>query len=293
MLRADDGVSRHANMAGLDGDFSKDRIIIMAAPNGARRSREDHAALPITAEELAACAEGLLAEGVSVLHLHVRDEAGRHTLDAGRYRRAIAAIRERVGAGLILQVTTESVGIYDRAQQMAVVRELKPEAVSLALRELCPDEGAEAEAAAFFAWLERERVWPQYILYSPDDVRRFDDLRRRGVFADEHPFCLFVLGRYSASLEGRAEELDAMLAAADHGAFPWALCCFGRRENEAMLAATAAGGHVRLGFENNLLLCDGSLARDNAALIAQYRTSAEPYARRAATADEIRTECQR
>ena len=113
-------------------NFAKERVIIMSAPNGARRSQADHPALPVTAFELADSAEALRDAGVSILHLHVRDEQGHHTLDADRYREAIAAIDDRVGSDLIVQVTTEAVGRYQPAEQIQVVRELRPEAVSLA-----------------------------------------------------------------------------------------------------------------------------------------------------------------
>ena len=271
--------------------FASDRVIIISAPNGASRTQDDHPELPITPDEVANCAQSLLAEGVSVLHLHVRDKHQKHTLDADRYRAALTAVRERVGTSLVLQVTTEAVDMYGRDEQMAMVRTLRPEAVSLALRELCPDDKAEIQAAAFFDWLRKENIWPQYILYSDDDVRRFDAMRRRGIFADEHPFCLFVMGRYSDALEGSMSELEAMLDTTDCSQFPWSVCCFGKRENEAMLEATGAGGHVRIGFENNLSLIDGSIARDNAQLIEQYRLSAAASGRRPATADEIRNEC--
>ncbi len=271
--------------------FAKDRVIIISAPNGARRTADDHPALPITPAELADCAQSLVEEGVSVLHLHVRDKQQQHTLDVDCYRAAMKAVRERVGDSLVLQVTSEAVGTYTRDEQMAMVRAVRPEAVSLGLRELCPDDKTEVEAAAFFAWLRKEKIWPQFILYSADDVSRFDQMRRRGVFTDEHPFCLLVMGRYAEALEGKLSELTAMLAAADCGEFPWAVCCFGKHENEAMLAATGAGGHVRIGFENNLYLPDGSIARDNAELINQYRRSATSYGRKPATADDIRNEC--
>jgi len=264
------------------------RVVIMAAPNGARRGKGDHPALPISPAELAACAAELVDAGVSVLHLHVRDAEGRHTLDPGRYREAIRAIRHAVGSSLVLQATTEAVGRYTSEEQMACVRELEPEAVSLALRELCPDESSEVDAAKFFEWLNRERIWPQYIVYTPEELRRFDALRRRGLFADEAPFCLFVLGRYSERLEGNPADLDDMLRAADCTRFPWAVCCFGRLELEAMLAATRAGGHVRIGFENNLVLSDGRPARNNAELVRQYRDAAALLGCRPASADELR-----
>jgi uncharacterized protein (DUF849 family) len=45
-------------------------------------------------------------------------------------------------------------------------------------------------------------------------------------------------------------------------------CGFGADEHNLSLASLAAGGDVRLGFENNLFLPDGTLAKDNAALIS-------------------------
>ena len=156
-------------------------FIVMSAPNGARRGKDDHKSLPITPAELADCAESIADAGASIIHLHVRDEQGGHSLDTDRYRAASSAVRDRVGDHLIIQVTTEACGLYSAGQQMAMVRELKPEAVSLALKELCPDAESESTAAEFFAWLKTEDVMPQYILFGPDDVIRFSELRNRGV----------------------------------------------------------------------------------------------------------------
>ena len=268
--------------------FTENKVMIMSAPNGARRDHADHAALPITANESALDAVALLEAGVSILHLHVRDDAGRHSLDAGRYRQAMAAIRESVGDKLVIQVTTEAVGQYTCEQQIALVRELKPEAVSLALREICPLDTEEQIAAEFFAWMRSENIWPQYILYSVDDVLRFDDMRQRGVFADDAPFAMFVLGEYANAVPGKVADLTAMLAATNADQYPWAVCCFGQNENVVMLAATAQGGHVRLGFENNLHLPEGTLAADNAALIHRYVADSHASKRSPASADEVR-----
>jgi len=262
----------------------------MAAPNGARRGHDEHAALPVTPGELADCAADLLDAGVSVLHLHVRDREGRHTLDAACYRTAMRHIRRRVGDNLILQVTTEAVGRYKPGEQMAMVRDVKPEAVSIALGELCPDDAAEKEASGFFHWAVRERIWSQYIVYSPEELVRFNKLRRQGLFGEEHPFCLLVLGRYVNGQRGDPEELHRMLDAVDCGSFPWATCCFGPREHEAMAITLSRGGHARIGFENNLLLADGRLARDNAELVSQFVTVVQASSRTPSSADDIRGE---
>ncbi|NBB83711.1 MAG: hypothetical protein GVY28_09935, partial [Alphaproteobacteria bacterium] len=64
--------------------------LLMVAPNGARKTKADHPALPIGPAELAATAVACRDAGAAAIHLHVRDEAGGHSLDAGRYREAIA-----------------------------------------------------------------------------------------------------------------------------------------------------------------------------------------------------------
>ncbi|HEX6111856.1 MAG TPA: 3-keto-5-aminohexanoate cleavage protein, partial [Geminicoccaceae bacterium] len=256
-------------------------LVVMVAPNGARRTKTDHPQLPLTPAEIAREAELCAAAGASVLHVHVRDEDGRHSLDPGLYHAAIAAIRRRLGDRIVVQMSTEAVGRYGPAEQMAAVREVRPEAVSLGLSELMPDDQAADAAAAFLAWLQRERIAPQYILYSPQEVARLHDLRHSGVIPQRRPFALFVLGRYAERTEAAPRDVLPFLAAHDaahdaaHNAdCPWALCAFGRLESACVLTAAGLGGHVRVGFENNLRLVDGRLAATNAQLVEQVAASA-------------------
>ena len=262
-------------------------FIIMSAPNGARRGKDDHQSLPVTPDEIAACAEDVADAGASIIHLHVRDGQCAHSLEPDRYRAAIAAVRERVGDRLVIQVTTEACGIYTSQQQMTVVKDLKPEAVSLALRELCPDENSETDAAEFFTWLKTEDVMPQYILYSAEEVIRFEDLRRRGIIPDDWPFVLLVLGRYSDSLQGDPDLLDGYVEGLQQDV-AWMVCCFGRSENEAVVEAARRHGHARVGFENNLKLPDGTMAPDNAALVRLAAESGRTVGRQIASADDVR-----
>lgn len=259
----------------------------MCAPNGARRSQADHARLPITPIELADCAESILDAGASMIHVHVRDDDGGHSLDADRYRKAVAAIRERVADKLVIQVTTEACGIYSSDQQMSLVRELHPEAVSVALRELCPDEASEPAAARFYQWMVDHDVMPQHILYDADDVVHFEALRNRNVIPDKKPFVLFVLGRYAENLTGDVAELDAFIDAVSEDVV-WAVCCFGAAEHAAVLSALEQGGHARVGFENNLRLPDGDQAEDNVDLVRLASAAAATRGRLLATADDVR-----
>lgn len=261
--------------------------MIAVAPNGARKTRHDHPAIPITAAELANTAAACLEAGACMLHLHVRDAANRHTLDADRYKEAIRVIRKQVGAELIIQITTEAVGIYEPAQQMQAVREVKPEAVSLAIRELCPAGADERVAAEFFAWLHREHISPQYILYSVADIQRFNDLQKRGIIPGQAATVLFTLGRYAENQQSDAEDLLPLLNELNPDN-SWWLCAFGITEADCMQRAMKLGGHCRVGFENNMLLPDGSISPDNESLVSLAVKNAFDLNRSVATATEAR-----
>lgn len=263
--------------------------ILMAAPNGARRSKSDHPNLPITAEEIAREAAHCCAAGASVLHLHVRDEEGRHTLDAGRYREAIAAVRERLGDELVIQVTSEAVGRFTPEDQIALGEALRPEAISIALREIAPNAQSEERALRFLAFLKEIGCWVQIILYDAADLQRFRALQRAGRIPQAVPSLLFVLGRYTTGQVSDPDDLDAFLAALGDGPpVRWCLCAFGPRENACMRRALEQGGDARVGFENNLFMPDGRLARRTADLVGLACESALAAGRRRLDAAAVR-----
>ncbi|WP_119459106.1 3-keto-5-aminohexanoate cleavage protein [Rhodospirillaceae bacterium SYSU D60014] len=274
-------------MTSADQPEAEAPLILAVAPNGARKTKADHPALPMTADEIAETAVACQAAGAAMIHLHVRDREGRHSLDPDIYRETIDAIRRRLGDGLIVQVTTEAVGRYGPAEQMAAVRAIRPEAVSLAIKEIIPDAAAEPVATDFLAWLARERIAPQYILYSAEELRRFEDLRRRGIVPGERPFVLFVLGRYTPGQRSTPGDLLPFLNPLPVD-IVWAVCAFGARETACALTAAGLGGHARVGFENNMKLADGSIASDNAALVAQLAAGTAVLGRPLADAETAR-----
>jgi 3-keto-5-aminohexanoate cleavage enzyme len=157
--------------------------------------------------------------------------------------------------------------VYSPAEQIAVVKTTKPEAVSLALRELVPDETHEPDFAELMSWMKRENVFPQIILYDPSEAVRLSDMQRRGLIPWNTIPVLFVLGRYTINQTSQPSDLLPFLAPGipcfDH----WSVCAFGRNEAACVTTAALLGGHVRVGFENNILLPDGRLAAGNADLV--------------------------
>ena len=263
-------------------------VAIAVAPNGGRRVKVDHPAIPLTAAELAETAAECLEAGAAMIHVHVRDAGGGHLLDADAYRAATRAIQAAVGERMVVQITTEALGIYQPEAQMEVVREVRPEAASLALRELASDEASEAGFSRFLDWMKVESIAPQIILYTPEEAVRLDAMRRRGLIPFDDIPVLYVLGRYTAGQTSQPADLLPFLASDMPRFAHWSVCAFGRYEAACVTAAALLGGHVRVGFENNLSLPDGRIAPSNAALVATAAGAIAASGLKAATADELR-----
>lgn len=96
----------------MTASYRPHRVAIAVAPNGGRRTKADHPNIPLTPAELARTAAECLEVGASMIHIHVRRPDGRHLLDVDAYRQAIDTIRAEVGDKLVIQITTEALGIY-------------------------------------------------------------------------------------------------------------------------------------------------------------------------------------
>lgn len=262
-------------------------LLITVAPNGAYKQRPDHAALPLTSAELGQTAKQCLDAGAAMIHMHIRDAQGRHSLDVQGYRDAQQAVKAAVGDDMIIQVTSEAARVYKAPEQIAMVTALQPEAVSVGLREVDQPEIGDAGLAQFFGWLAKERVMTQVIVYDVADLQRWQALRAQGVIPDAPWSLLFVLGRYSVGQTSEPRDLLPFVMA-HTGSEPWSMCAFGAGEHACATTAAALGGHVRVGFENNLLLNNGQVAPDNAALVRQVADSARVLGRSLCTAQQAR-----
>lgn len=241
---------------------------LMVAPNGARMGRRDHPALPVTLPQILDAAQTCFAAGADGLHLHLRDDTGGHLLDAGAYCEALAALSETV-PDMAVQITTEAAGLYGPAAQRALVRDTAPPRVSIGLRELL-SEGEQAEALRLYADCAQAGTAVQHILYDPGDLTRLAKLLPEDLLRDPALQLLFVLGSHGGRA-GTPSDLNGFLIGMSKlGLSPdWATCCFGAGETHCLRLAHGAGGKLRVGFENNWIASDGSIAPDNAARVAE------------------------
>lgn len=252
---------------------------IMVAPTGARRTKADHPLLPMTPPEIAETARACQEAGAGAIHAHVRGDDGAHLLDVGRYRQVMELVAEQA-PGMLVQISTEAVGLYTPEAQIQLVRDLQPAAISIALREIAPAGDDEFRAAQFYEWCASADIAVQHILYDATDLERLAGLVASGAVDGTQLSVLYVLGRYTPGQQSKPSDLEPFLEAAS--LLPqqpdWMVCAFGQGETDCLAAALRAGGKARVGFENNLLNADGSIATSNQERVAAVRRIADGFA---------------
>jgi hypothetical protein len=102
--------------------------LITVAPTGAEADKAAVPALPVTLDELVATARECQAAGAAVIHVHIRDDQARPTLDLARLTDTVSALRE--ATDLIVQLSTGG-AVTDGADARLAVLEAAPDACSL------------------------------------------------------------------------------------------------------------------------------------------------------------------
>ena len=102
--------------------------LITVAPTGAESEKSAVPALPVTLEELVTTAKECREAGAAVIHVHIRDDEARPTLDLGRLNDTVHALRE--ATDLIVQLSTGG-AVTDSFDRRLAVLDARPDACSL------------------------------------------------------------------------------------------------------------------------------------------------------------------
>jgi uncharacterized protein (DUF849 family) len=222
-------------------------MAVLACLNGAR-SQAEHPGVPQSPAELAADAVAVRRAGAFAVHVHPRDRRGAQTMDARACDAAVSAIRAAV-PGMPIGLSTSEVIQADPFARAAAVRSWgqRPDFVSVNLSEL-GWAGIAVEAG----------------LATAAEAQALAD----------SPFVHQVL-RALVEVGGGAEEARAIAQLVPGGtAQLWH--GYGGRTWEVLGAAAAAGVDVRVGLEDVVVLPDGTLAANNAELVAAAVTLVAP-----------------
>jgi uncharacterized protein (DUF849 family) len=262
--------------------------LITVAPTGAESAKADVPALPVTVEEVVATARDCEAVGASVVHLHVRGTDTRPTLELGRLREVIAAVRE--STDLVVQLSTGG-AVTDPLPDRLAVLDAGPDAASLTLGTVNFGRDVFSNPWDLIVELHTEMqqrgIVPEYEVFDLGHLATLARLLdRHGPPAGGHVHVDLVMG-VPGGMPGTTQALAACLPHLPEGA-TFAATGVGRTSLPVMLAALSAGGHLRVGMEDTLTYAPGEPVRDNAQLVARAAGLARIAQRPPLTTDEAR-----
>jgi 3-keto-5-aminohexanoate cleavage enzyme len=261
-------------------------VIITAAIVGAERTKEQCPALPTTSDELAQAAVESVEAGASIIHLHVRDEAGLPSQRVDLFERATELIKERCEA-IIQYSTGGAVGTTtkDRIAPLA----LRPEMGTLSMGTLNFGEdifeNSHDTILQIAQGLSEYSVVPEIEIFDLGMMETMERYLAKNLIPKKFHVD-FVLG-VPGGLSGTIQNLVTLVERLPVGQ-SWSVAGLGRYELPLSIHALAMGGHVRVGLEDNIYYRKGELAQSNAQLVERVVRIAQECDRPVATVKEAR-----
>ncbi len=266
-------------------------LILTAAITGAETTSEDQPNLPITPQQQALEAKNCFEAGARVIHLHVREDDGKPTQNLHRFQESIEAIRSAVPE-IIIQISTGGAVGEDFNKRLAPLK-LKPDMGTLNAGTLNFGEEIFINhpkdivrlAGAFIEF----GVAPEIEVYESGMIDYVARLVKKGIITHTPLHVQFVLG-VPGGMSGKPENVLYMKNHLKNEipTATWAIAGIGRWHVPASLTAMVNGGHIRVGFEDNIYYHKDVLADSNAQLVARMARIAAEIGRPLATPAQAR-----
>jgi len=265
-----------------------EKLIITVAGVGAETTRDVQPHLPVTASEIGVDAARCREAGAAVYHLHVRRPDGAPTQDREVFAAAIDEIRARTD--IIIQTSTGG-AMGMTADERLQPLELKPEMASLTTGTANFGDDVffndAALMAEFYQRMQAAGVRPEFEIFEAGQIDNALRLVSRYGPAGPLMHWDFVLG-VPGSMGGHPRNLIFLVDSIPEEGSTWTCTGIGRWHIPCTLASLALGGHVRLGFEDNIYFTKGVLAESNAQLVGRVAEIAASCGRETATPGEAR-----
>jgi 3-keto-5-aminohexanoate cleavage enzyme len=267
-----------------------EKVIITAAVNGSRPTKEMNPAVPYSPEEIAQSAVECYRAGAAIAHIHVRHpETGRPDCRIELFREVMERIR--CECDMIINLTTS--GLYLSGDKVIDQRlqpvTLRPEICSLDIGSVnfqdkvfvnSPQWGRIAAKR-----MREYGVKPEIEVFDVGHIYQALDLIEEGLI-DEPPYFQLCMG-VKWGIQATAENLLFMKSKLPKNAY-WSVLGVGRAQLSMIALGILLGGNIRVGFEDNIYLRKGVLAQNNAQLVEMAANLIVQLQRQIATPNEAR-----
>jgi 3-keto-5-aminohexanoate cleavage enzyme len=263
-----------------------EKLIITAAICGAEVTKEHNPNVPYTIEEIGREAESAYKAGASIIHLHIREDDGTPTQSKERFKACIDEIKRRCPDVIIQPSTGGAVGMSDEERLQPT--ELYPEMATLDCGTLNfgGDEifvNTENTIKNFANIMNERGIKPEIEVFDKGMVDYAIKFHKQGYINMPMHFD-FVLG---VQMTASARDLAFLVDSIPTGS-TWTVAGIGRYEFPMVALGIVMGGHVRVGFEDNVYISKGVLAKSNGELVEKVVRLANELGREIATPEEAR-----
>ncbi|NCB29047.1 MAG: 3-keto-5-aminohexanoate cleavage protein [Clostridia bacterium] len=265
-----------------------EKLIITACICGAEVTKEHNPAVPYTVEEIANEAYAAYKAGASIIHLHVREDDGTPTQSAERFKACMDAIHAKCPDVIVQPSTGGAVGMSNDERLQPTT--LNPEMATLDCG-TCNFGGDEVFVNTenmirdFGEKMIARNIKPEVEVFDKGMIDMAIRLNKKGFIKSPMHFD-FVMG-VNGGISGEPRDLLFMAESIPAGS-TWTVAGVGRYEFPMAVMGIIMGGHVRVGFEDNVYLSKGVLAKSNAELVEKVVRLANELGRPVATPAEAR-----
>jgi 3-keto-5-aminohexanoate cleavage enzyme len=256
--------------------------------SGAEVTKENNPAVPYTVDEYVREAKSAYEAGASIIHLHVRYDDGKPTQDKARFKVIMDAIRKACPDVIIQPSTGGAVGMTNDERLQPT--ELNPEMATLdcGTMNFGGDdvfENTENTIKYFGQKMIERGIKPECEVFDKSMIEMCIRLAKKG-YVKSPIHWDFVMG-VNGGIGGDIRDFTFLAGSIPAGS-TYTVAGVGRYEFPLAAMAIIHGGHVRVGFEDNVYLSKGVLAKSNGELVAKVVRLAKEFGREIATPAEAR-----
>src|SRR5262245_58684665 len=263
--------------------------IITVALTGSLPGKKDNPAVPISVEEQVESTHEAFEAGATLVHLHVRDDAGRPTSDPKRFARVLEGIRKHC-PGMITQLSTG--GRSGAGRERGGMLSLKPDMASLATGSVNFPTRVYDNSPELVDWLAAEMlkhgVKPEVDAFALPLILQAAALRKAGMCKGQVHVHFGMGVKDTISVDVSAFEFLVSTVKRLDPKATWTGAGSGKDQVTVSRWAAELGGHCRTGLEDNVRMSREKLAPSNAALVRQTVALCAEHGRRPASAAEAR-----
>ena len=264
--------------------------IICVAITGSVPTKKDNPNVPISISEQVESTHEAYEAGASICHAHVRNEDGTPTSEPEKFALLKEGILKHC-PGMIIQFSTG--GRSGSGKERGGMLYLKPDMASLSVGSNNFPARVYENSPELILWLAEQmrthKVMPEIEAFDLSHILNAISMHSNGLLFGDL-YVQFVMGVKNA-MPADKNVFDFYVQLMKDRAPKSEWCGAGIGANQILVNewSIKAGGHTRVGMEDNVRLDKNNLAPSNAALVKRAVDLCEKYSRPVATSKEARS----